>query len=109
MRPRWPPPRKEESHMPIYEFRCPEGHGFDASFAMAKRPDELVCPTCGQSSQRRISSPQLSIAGSAAFKLMDSTQRSAHEPDVVSTTHPGARSPGTQFTSNPLHRKLPRP
>lgn len=95
--------------MPIYDFRCPDGHGVEASFAMAKRPDELVCPTCGQSSRRRMPSPRLSVAGSAAFGLMDSTQRSAHEPEVVSTTRPGTRSSGTQFTSNPLHRKLPRP
>ncbi|TYD00430.1 zinc ribbon domain-containing protein [Arthrobacter echini] len=94
--------------MPLYDFRCSAGHGTEASFAMADRPDHVACPVCGETSRRRIPSPRLSIAGSSAFGLLESTQRSAHEPEVVASTNPGKRSP-TPTTSNPLHRKLPRP
>jgi hypothetical protein len=52
--------------------------------------------------------PRLSIAGGAAFKLMDSTRRSAHEPGVVSALPSGKAFPGTGYTTNPLHQKLPR-
>lgn len=96
--------------MPLYEFRCPEGNQFEASFSMSQAPGSIDCPDCGQSSRRRISAPKLSIAGSAEFKLIDSTKRSAHEPEVVSHRLPpsGAKAP-TRYTSNPLHQKLPRP
>lgn len=57
-----------------------------------------------------MSAPRLSTAGSAAFQLIDATKRSAHEPAVVNSPNPGQRSgPAQKYTSNPLHKKLPRP
>lgn len=95
--------------MPLYEFRCPEGTQFEASFPMSRAPQLLDCPQCGQQARRRISAPKLSMAGSAEYKLIDSTMRSAHEPEVVSNRLPskGQASP-TRYTHNPLHQKLPR-
>ncbi len=96
--------------MPLYEFRCPEGTQFEASFSMSQAPQSLDCPTCGQASRRRISSPRLSISGTAEFKLIDSTKRSAHEPEIVSNRPPASgTAPATRYTHNPLHQKLPRP
>ncbi len=96
--------------MPLYEFRCPEGTEFEASFPMSLAPQELDCPACGQESRRRISAPKLSMAGSAEFRLIDSTKRSAHEPELVSNRPPaGGKAPATRYTHNPLHQKLPRP
>lgn len=96
--------------MPLYEFRCPEGTSFEASFSMSQAPQLLDCPACGQASRRRISAPMLSISGSAEFKLIESTKRSAHEPEVVSNRLPaGGTEPATRYTRNPLHQKLPRP
>ncbi len=96
--------------MPLYEFRCPQGEQFEASFPMSEAPEVLDCPDCGQSSRRRISAAKLSIAGSAEFKLIDSTKRSAHEPEVVSSRLASkSQSPPTRYTHNPLHQKLPRP
>ncbi|PQZ92915.1 hypothetical protein CQ018_10610 [Arthrobacter sp. MYb227] len=95
--------------MPLYEFRCPEGTTFEATFTMSQAPQILECPSCGQESRRRITAPKLSIANSAQFKLIDSTKRSAHEPEVVSNRLPSSgRSPSTRYTHNPLHQKLPR-
>ncbi|MDQ0094837.1 FmdB family zinc ribbon protein [Paeniglutamicibacter psychrophenolicus] len=96
--------------MPLYEFRCPEGTQFEASFSMSQAPQVLDCPACGQASRRRISAPKLSLSGSAEFKLIDSTKRSAHEPEVVSNRLPaGGKASGSRYTHNPLHQKLPRP
>ncbi|MFT2817238.1 FmdB family zinc ribbon protein [Leifsonia sp. A12D58] len=94
--------------MPLYDFRCPEGTTFETAFPLSAVPDSTMCPECHQPARRQMSSPRLSIATSAEFKLIDSTKRSAHEPEVVSG-RTGATKQGTRYTSNPLHRKLPRP
>ena len=96
--------------MPTYEYRCPECADFDLIFPMFSVPDAVSCPTCTAPATRRMSAPRLSSAGSAAFGLIEQTQRSAHEPAVVNTPGPGRRSgPAPRYTSNPLHHKLPRP
>lgn len=94
--------------MPLYEFRCTEGDVFEQSHPMDQRPDEVSCPVCGNRSRRRMPAPRLSIAGGAAFGLIDSTRRSAHEPEVVSALPSGPRRPGAGYTTHPLHQKLPR-
>ncbi|MGL3804470.1 FmdB family zinc ribbon protein [Paeniglutamicibacter sp. R2-26] len=94
--------------MPLYDFRCPEGTVFESTFPMMDVPDALECPECRQPARRQMSAPRLSIANTAAYKLVDSTKRSAHEPAVVSGL-PGAAKKPTRYTSNPLHQKLPRP
>jgi hypothetical protein len=77
---------------------------------MAAAAEVQACPTCGQAARRKISAPHLSRTGTAAFSLIDSTNRSASEPQVVTGTLPPAnpRKP-SPYSSNPLHRKLPRP
>lgn len=94
--------------MPLYDFRCPEGTVFESAFPMAMVPDSMPCPGCQQQARRQMSPPRLSIAGSAEFRLIDSTKRSAHEPEVV-TGRTGAARQATRYTHNPLHQKLPRP
>jgi putative FmdB family regulatory protein len=93
--------------MPRYDYRCPEGTTFEASFPMGHAPDALECATCGKPARRRISAPHLSTAGSSAYRLIESTRRSAHEPDVVTSLPGSARRP-VRYTANPLHQKLPR-
>jgi putative FmdB family regulatory protein len=95
--------------MPTYEFSCPSCSTFEASYSMAEVPDAMDCPDCGRPARRRMSAPRLSIASSSAYGLIDSAERSADAPSVVSSI-PGARSgPVQRYTSNPLHRKLPKP
>lgn len=95
--------------MPLYEFRCSDGDNFETSYPMSAVPDQAACPQCGGQARRQMSTPRLSIANSAAFRLIDSTARSAHEPQVVSSGAPGGGHRGPQYTRNPLHQKLPRP
>lgn len=94
--------------MPLYDFRCPEGTVFESEYSMLAVPDSMACPDCQQVARRQMSSPRLSIANSSEYKLIDSTKRSAHEPQVV-TGRTGASKKATRYTSNPLHQKLPRP
>ncbi|WP_255408467.1 zinc ribbon domain-containing protein [Cryobacterium sp. N22] len=96
--------------VPIYEFRCDVCARFEQTHPMGSAPDTVDCPTCRAPARRLMSAPHLSAVGSAAFGLIDSTARSAFEPEVVESALPGRRSgAGAQFTANPLHRKLPRP
>ena len=101
--------------MPLYEYRCPhcsttECPTFELLLPMGSAPAAAICPACGGEARRRMSAPNLSQAGSAAFRLLDSTTRSAHEPSVVHSQLPGVRTGRTQrVTVNPLHQKLPRP
>ena len=94
--------------MPSYAYRCSEGCRFDAIYSMAEVPGEVTCRECGASARRAVTAPHLSQAGSSAYGLIDSAQRSAHEPAVVSSL-PGAGPKRVQpVTRNPLHAKLPR-
>ncbi|MDQ0736551.1 FmdB family zinc ribbon protein [Arthrobacter agilis] len=96
--------------MPIYEYRCPRCDVFEVVRAMGAAPGVDACPTCGEPARRRFTAPHLARTGTAAFQLIDATHRSASEPQVVSGPLPSAGAPRTQpFSSNPLHRKLPRP
>lgn len=97
--------------MPLYEFRCPDGTLLEAAFSMATVPDAVDCPECGAPATRRITSVRLSRAGSSAYRLIESTQRSASAPEVVTALPTAGRAPrdGPRYTGNPLHRKLPRP
>lgn len=94
--------------MPSYQFRCSEGCGFDALYAMSEVPKETECRVCGGKAKRAVTAPHLSIAGSSAYQLLDQTKQSAYEPAVVGSLP--SRGPGkTQaVTQNPLHAKLPR-
>jgi putative FmdB family regulatory protein len=99
--------------VPLYEFRCPEGTTTESPFSMATVPDAIACPDCGAAARRRITGARLSRSGTPAYGLIESTERSAEAPEVV-TSLPGpsasARSrKEPRHTGNPLHLKLPRP
>ncbi|MCQ1988188.1 zinc ribbon domain-containing protein [Arthrobacter sp. zg-Y844] len=101
--------------MPLYAYRCVAGGSaglicadFEVQLAMGSAPSSLPCPACGAPARRRFTAPNLSRASSTAYRLIESTQRSASEPAVVRSPVPGTR-PAGNMTTNPLHRKLPRP
>ena len=70
--------------MALYEFACPGCPPVEAFYPMGSAPDSIKCPGCGGQAARRISAPRLSIAGTSAFKLIEATEKSAHQPQVVS-------------------------
>jgi putative FmdB family regulatory protein len=96
--------------MPTYEYRCSTCEPFDAFFALAKVPDTLACPFCGEDASRRMTAPHFSATSPAAYQLLDRTARTADTPDVVTGAPPGSRSSsGTRYTTDPNHLRLPRP
>jgi len=93
----------------LYAYRCPGCPEFEASFPMGQAPSSTACPQCAQPAPRRLSVPRLATGSTAARRLVESTQRSAEQPDVVRAlpTRGGSRPP--THSTNPLHRRLPRP
>ncbi|WP_237160894.1 zinc ribbon domain-containing protein [Mycolicibacterium parafortuitum] len=74
---------------------------------MQSRPDEITCPTCQGRARRMIAAPNLGRSAGTAMALHDATRSTADTPGVVSA--PPRKAPGRKVTTNPLHRKLPRP
>ena len=94
--------------MPSYAFRCPgECPDFSMRFAMSDVPGQENCPRCSATSRRLIGAPALGVGSTAAMKLQDRTRASADHPEVLGSLP--ARRRGTPVTTNPLHRRLPRP
>lgn len=95
--------------MPSYQFRCPgDCPDFSVSYPMADVPRHDACPECATPSRRLIGAPALGIGATPAMRLHDRTRASADSPQVVSAL-PGTGRRATPVTSNPLHRRLPRP
>ncbi len=95
--------------MPTYEFGCPTCGISEKFFSMSEVPDESECAECGTTVARRMSAPYLSKAGSSAYGLIDRAATSADSPQVVTSRLPSApKKGGARYTSNPLHKKLPR-
>lgn len=95
--------------MIFYAFRCEAGCGITRQrYSMHTRPETVECPDCGGTARRMIAAPHLGSAGATAMALQDATRSTADRPAVVaSPPPPGARR--RPVSTNPLHRKLPRP
>ncbi|BBZ34084.1 FmdB family zinc ribbon protein [Mycolicibacterium confluentis] len=93
--------------MVLYVFRCEAGCGTtEQRHSMHTRPDVVDCPDCAGPARRMMATPHLG-AGGAAMALQDATRATADRPAVVGAPPPaGRRRP---VSTNPLHRKLPRP
>ncbi|MCZ4517113.1 zinc ribbon domain-containing protein [Rhodococcus ruber] len=95
--------------MPTYSFRCAQRCApVEQRFTMADVPGEVLCPECGEAAARQISSPALGRGNSAAMKAHDASRATADTPTVVSSI-PATGRASSPTTSNPLHRRLPRP
>lgn len=93
--------------MPVYEFRCADAHVHEAVLAIDSDQRSMPCRTCGAAAARLISAPGLSRLGSTRARLIEKSERSAHEPAVVEGIPRGRRS--TPVSRDPRHAKLPRP
>ncbi|MDH6281531.1 FmdB family zinc ribbon protein [Prescottella agglutinans] len=102
-------PRRKDAVIPLYQFRCDHCGPFDRTFTMATVPDTSACPDCASDARRQVTAPRLGHGASTQMRLLDATARSASEPAVVQGPRPGGGRTAQKVTTNPLHRKLPRP
>ena len=70
--------------MPIYEYRCTEGHVFDA---MQRFSDDSLsqCEVCGASAQRVFHAPAVHFKGSGFYNTDYGTKRRAREKAAESS------------------------
>jgi hypothetical protein len=68
----------------------------------------LACPVCGAPATRVYTAPRLSLGSPARRALLDRTERTRDEPDVVAAPppRPGRRRPDVP---RPALSRLPRP
>ncbi|MBY4126772.1 zinc ribbon domain-containing protein [Rhodococcus fascians] len=103
------PAKTSLGSVPTYSFRCAQRCApVEHRFSMADVPGEVACPECGGPAVRQISSPALGRGNSAAMKAHDASKATADTPTVVSSIPTQGRA-SSPTTSNPLHRRLPRP
>ncbi|MFL0238114.1 FmdB family zinc ribbon protein [Mycobacterium sp. SMC-17] len=94
--------------MPTYVFRCGQGcPDFTEQHSMASVPADTPCPSCSGAARRRIGAPALGAGNSPGMRVQDATRATADRPDVVQSLPTSRRR--APVTTNPLHRKLPRP
>ena len=54
--------------MPLYEFRCPDGHDFEKFYrSIGSAPTEERCPECGAIAERLMSAAGLVFKGSGFY------------------------------------------
>lgn len=56
--------------MPTYEYRCPNGHGFEKLQKMTDKP-RAKCPTCGKFAERLISGGAGLVFKGSGFYITD--------------------------------------
>lgn len=96
--------------MAIYQFRCDEHGGIELEAAMGTAPPTLSCPGCDRQARRVFSAPMLGRTPRAVATAFEGSQRSADQPDVV-TSLPSSADPAHQqrCTHDPKHQRLPKP
>lgn len=94
--------------MPVYDFRCDQGHVHEGVLPITSSERWIVCVQCGGRAQRLISAPGISRIDPGRQRLVESTRASAERPAVVDAL-PRSGRPAMPVSSDPRHRKLPRP
>ena len=93
--------------MATYTYRCAVDGPVDVRAPIGTAPLTIACPTCGVPSPRMITAPMLGLADRGRMSVIDRTERSRTEPDVVSSLPRQPGRPGARL--DPRTRALPRP
>jgi putative FmdB family regulatory protein len=93
--------------MPSYEYTCGDCGPFTVHRPMQDVTPTVACPTCDCPARRVYTAPHTRRTAPGLSRALDAEEASRHEPRVVeSIPSPTGRR---NFTTNPLHRRLPRP
>lgn len=47
--------------MPLYDYKCPEGHGFESFFRMTQDSSSAVCPVCERAATKVLTPPRVTV------------------------------------------------
>ena len=76
--------------MPVYEFRCPQGHEFEKFYRTISGAEaQSACPQCGQLSDRMMSAAGFAFKGSG-FYLTDYGKNAHREKGTPTPASPAA-------------------
>jgi len=96
--------------MPMYEYCCPHDGLFEVYRPVGSAPGTLACTTCGLHAPRVLSTPVLRRARQTSlFAAMEHAEKSAHEPDVVTSLPAAGRASHGILKPTPELMRLPRP
>jgi len=93
-----------------YEYRCSTHGVLEVRQPIGTAAPQWPCPVCHEDAGRVFSPPLLSFAPSELMAVIDRTERTSDEPDVVSPVPAaGARRRTRMAPPNPALQRLPRP
>lgn len=85
--------------MPIYEYRCENGHTFDAIQRMADDP-LTTCEVCGAPCQRVLHAPAVHFKGSGFYNTDYGTKKRARELKNAGEGKSSSNGDGTSSSSD---------
>lgn len=94
--------------MAIYGYRCMQCADIEVAFPIGTAPATVPCPECGTTATRVFTPPMLNRTPAALSAAMQRAERSAYEPEVVTSLPPRRRAPA-RVATHPATRRLPRP
>lgn len=98
------------SDIAVYLYRCADHGTTETRCAMGAAPAEVPCPACGSTAARVFTAPRLSFGSPVRRALVERTERTSDQPDVVSAPPPGPRAGRrADVLRNPALSRLPRP
>lgn len=94
--------------MVSYQYKCVADGVFEVSRPMGTASRRVPCPRCAREAQRVYSAPMFSVGRPDLMSLIERTEKSGDEPDVVTRLPPRVMASGARISPNPMHTKLPR-
>jgi hypothetical protein len=94
--------------MATFLYRCPADGIMELRGPVGTAPSQVSCPTCAGDARRVYTPPLVSGGSRSAIALIDRTERTRDEPEVV-TSLPSRGRGQRRSASNPAWQRLPRP
>ena len=93
--------------MATFVYRCPADGILEMRWPVGTAPSQVSCPSCAGDARRVYTAPLVSGGSRSARALIDRTERTRDEPEVVTSLPRGRAQRRTAL--NPAWQHLPRP
>ena len=93
--------------MAAFLYRCPADGILEMRWPVGTAPGQVSCPSCAGDARRVYTAPLVSGGSRSARALIDRTERTRDEPEVVTSLPRGRAQRRTAL--NPAWQHLPRP
>jgi hypothetical protein len=93
--------------MATFLYRCPADGIVEMRWPVGTAPGQVRCPACAGDARRVYTAPMVPHGSRSAMALIDQTECTRDEPEVVSSLPPRGRAHG-RTAMNPAWQRLPR-